>query len=71
VPVTDQELAAYLALVHLASPEAVGTSNFRPQLDVDIFTVWNATGPTLQAVLKREGEAVVCPELNTRFPAAA
>jgi hypothetical protein len=37
-----------------------------------ILTVWNAAdSPKLRAVLRREGEAVVCPELRTRYPGAA
>jgi hypothetical protein len=69
VPV-DGPLAAYLALLHTAGFEAL-QRNFRPAVSADVFTVWNATGPDLRAVLKREGEGVVCPELGTRYPAAA
>jgi len=28
-------------------------------------------GPDLRAVLKRDGECVVCPELGARYPVAA
>ena len=34
-------------------------------------TTWAATGPRLREVLKRTGEIIVCPELGTRWPAAA
>jgi hypothetical protein len=73
VPVTDdRELAAYLALVHLVSPEALNEVPIVPVLSVDPWTVWNAANsPTLRPVLKREADAVVCPELGTRFPRAA
>jgi hypothetical protein len=71
LPVTDKELAAWLALLHLCGPEAVGTPDFRPGVDTDIFTLWAAAGPELRAVLKREGERIVCPELGTRYPAWA
>jgi hypothetical protein len=30
-----------------------------------------ATSKELQAVFKRNGESVVCPEFGTRYPAAA
>jgi hypothetical protein len=72
VPVTeDRELAAYLALVHLASHEATLKTPV-PPLNVDPWTVWNASdSSTLRPVLKREPDAVVCPELGTRFPRAA
>jgi hypothetical protein len=68
IPVT-QPLAAYLALLHVCGPEAV-QHKFSPAFSVDIFTVWNAVGPDLRAVLKRDGAAVVCPELGTRYQAA-
>ena len=68
-PVADP-LTAYLALLHICGPEAV-QHDFRPTLSVDIFTVWNATGPGLKAVLRRDGARVVCPELGTRYPTAA
>ena len=63
-------LAAYLALLHTCGPEAL-QREFQPKVEADIFTVWNATGPDLRAVLKRDGERIVCPELGTKYPAAA
>jgi len=71
LPVTDRELAAYLALLHICGPEARGALDFRPHVEADVFTLWAATGPEARAVLKRDGEAVTCPELGTRFPWAA
>ena len=68
-PVTGA-LAAYLALLHVCGPEAL-QKEFRPELSADIFTVWGAVGPDLRAVLKREGERIVCSQLGTRHPAAA
>jgi hypothetical protein len=72
LPVT-RELAAYLALAHLCCPErlSLGEPGFRPAVDVDTFTLWAAAGPDARAVLRREGEAVVCPQLGSRFPWAA
>jgi hypothetical protein len=61
-------MAAYLALFSICGPRSL-QSNF--QLTADIFTVWSATGPDLRVVLKREGEAIVCPALGTRYPTAA
>src|SRR5262245_54342691 len=61
-PVTGV-LAGYLALLHLCGPEAL-QRDLRLDLAPDIFTLWNATGPDLKAVLKRDGERVVCPELG-------
>jgi hypothetical protein len=65
-------LAAYLLLLHLCGPEAVQQpQNFQPLVGSDLFTLWNAVGPDLRAVLKRDGPCIVCPELGTRYPAAA
>ena len=63
-------LAAYLALLHICGPEAL-QKEYRPHVDVDSWTVWRATSQNLQRVLKREGEAVSCPRLGTRYPPAA
>jgi hypothetical protein len=68
-PVTGP-LAAYLALLHICGPEAL-QKDLNPQVSVDLFSVWAAVGPDLRAVLKREGGHIVCPELGTRYPAAA
>jgi hypothetical protein len=61
-------LAAYLVLVHIAS--RLASSDHAPPalLHADIFTVWNAMGPRLREVLRREGETIVCRELGTRWP---
>jgi hypothetical protein len=64
-------LSAYLALLHVCGPEAVRPWPTPPANNADIFTVWNATGPDLREVLKRDGASVVCPELGTKFPATA
>ncbi len=65
-------LAAYLALLHTCGPEAVqDTDKIGTPVEVDIFTVWSATGPKPKEVLKRDGSHVVCPELGTRYPTAA
>jgi hypothetical protein len=67
VPVSGQ-LAAFLGLYHLCGPE--WKADPRPQCDSGVFTIWNATGPDLRAVLKRDGEAISCPELGTEWPTA-
>jgi hypothetical protein len=59
-----------LALASVCSHEAL-RREFVPEIDTDIFSVWNATGPDLKAVLKREDGRIVCSELGTRYPAAA
>lgn len=63
-------LAAYLALLHTCGHEAL-QSEFLPKVEADVFTTWAATSPDLKAVLKRDSDAIVCPQLHTRYPAAA
>jgi hypothetical protein len=70
-PISSNPLAAYLALLHVCGPEATMNEEPVPVITTDIFTLWNAAGPDLKAVLKRDAGHVVCPELGTRFPAAA
>ena len=51
--------------------EALG-ERFRPHVDVDgVDLLWNGSGPTLRAVLRRDGARVACPQLEKRFPRAA
>jgi hypothetical protein len=64
-------LAGYLALLHVCGPEAVSGASAPPHFAADFFSVWNAAGPELRLVLKRDGQHIVCPELGTRWPAAA
>ena len=65
----EGNLAAYLALLHTCGIEAPDDG---PRPHVDCWTVWNASNnPMLRRVLKREPDAVACPELGTRFPRAA
>jgi hypothetical protein len=66
-----QPLAAYLVLLHICGIEAVKHSTAPPQLHTDIFTLWGAAGPVLREYLKRQGESVTCPALDTRWPTAA
>jgi hypothetical protein len=63
-------VGAYLALLHTCGPVAK-QQRFRPPIDVDLFTTWNAAGPRLREVLKREGEHIVCPQLGTSYPRVA
>jgi hypothetical protein len=69
MPVTGA-MAAYLALLHVCGPEA-RQHDFRPTVDVDVWTVWRSTSAELQAVLKRDGEQLICPALGTRWPVSA
>jgi hypothetical protein len=72
VPVVTGELAAFVALLHLCGPEAVKKGFTAPPVETDSFSVWAAAqGGELQAVLRRRGEAIICPELGTAFPKAA
>ena len=64
-------LSAYLALFHVAGPRDLAAYVSPIPLNADCFTTWNAVGPDLRAVVKRDGEAIVCPELGTKFPPAA
>ncbi len=68
--IINPPLTAYLALLHICGPEALGKTP-PPQFAADIFTVWGATGPRLREVLRRDGGRIVCPELGTLYPAAA
>ena len=64
-------LAAYLALMHVCGPESVVGGRQQPGPAADILTIWNATGPALKEVLRRDGEHIVCLELGTCYPAKA
>jgi hypothetical protein len=64
-------LAAYLALFHIAGPRDLAAHVAQIPLIADSFTTWNAVGPDLRAVVKRDGERIVCPELGTKFPPVA
>jgi hypothetical protein len=64
-------LFEFLTLVHLCSKLAVpgqAPPAFGP---VNFFRLWNAASPELREFLRCEGEAVVCPGLNTRWRPAA
>jgi hypothetical protein len=65
-----EPLAAYLVLFGLCGPEAPG-SHTPPPFASDPFSVWAAAGRELRAVLRRHGAAIECPELGTRWSAAA
>jgi hypothetical protein len=72
LPIEDLELAAYVALLHICSPEATVNQDIIPKIAVDIFSVWNAAAnPELREVLQRKGEHIICPALGTRYPRAA
>jgi len=64
-------LSAYLALFHVAGPRELAAHVSALPLSADTFTTWNAVGPDLRAVVKRDGERIVCPELGTKFPPVA
>jgi hypothetical protein len=69
--VIDSQPLAYLALLQTCGIEATERDEPVPIITTDVFTLWNAAGPKLKAVLRRDGGHVICPELGTRFPAAA
>jgi hypothetical protein len=73
LPVDDPELAAYVALLHICSPEATSRNpDIVPQIAVDSFSVWAAAdSPELREVLERKGEHVICPALGTQYPRVA
>jgi len=71
VPNIEQPLSAYLVLLHICGVEAIKHTAAPPELHTDIFTLWGAAGPTLRQYLKRQGQCVVCPQLDTRWQAAA
>ena len=64
-------LAAFLVLLHLAGPEARPRSEAPRFVTVDLFTLWNAASPELRGFLRRHGEVVTCPELETTYGTAA
>ena len=66
----DEPLAAFLVLYGLAGFEAPG-SRTPPPFASDLFSVWAAAGWELRAVLRRQGAAIECPELGTRWAAVA
>ena len=70
-PEIAPSLSSYLALLVVAGPRALAERMTGIELDGDVFTTWAATGPDLKSVLKPNGAQIVCPELGTRYPAAA
>ena len=64
-------LAAFLVLLHLAGPEARPHAAVPRLVTVDLFTLWNAAGPELRGFLRRHGQVIACPELNTTYGTAA
>jgi hypothetical protein len=69
-PLVTGPLAAYLTLLHTCGIEAK-QRKYCPTFETDIWTLWNAAGPELKEVLKREGSTIVCPALGTSHPAVA
>ena len=70
-PEITKPLSAYLALFCVAGPGDLAAHVFAIPFNADVFSTWNATGPDLRAVLKREGGDIVCPELGTRSAPSA
>jgi hypothetical protein len=62
---------SYLALLTLAGPRDLAAHVSAIPLNADFFSVWNAAGPGLKEVIERDGDRILCPELGTRYPAAA
>jgi hypothetical protein len=69
-PPISGNLASYITLLYVCGPAALG-SDPPPPVEVDSWTVWRAASPALRNVLKREGEAIICPKLGKRYPMAA
>ena len=70
----DPELSAYLALVHLVGIRAIRDSDVTLDVRADVRLVWQAAdSPGLRGAghLEMIGGVICCPELNTRYPAAA
>jgi hypothetical protein len=61
------ELAAYIALLHLVGIEGRMREDPPAPLSADLFTTWNSAGPRLRAYVRRDGEALVCVALGTRW----
>lgn len=62
-------LAAFITLLHLCGVEAT-QKDFRPKTQTDVFSVWGAAGRELREVLRRDGGAIRCLELQTEWRAA-
>ncbi|WP_454621312.1 hypothetical protein [Bradyrhizobium cenepequi] len=67
-PPFDATLSACITLLHLCGIEH---GNDAHDVDSDIFSMLSAAGPRLREVIKRDGEAVTCPELGTSYPRRA
>jgi hypothetical protein len=70
-PEVTGPLAAYLALFFIAGPRDLAAHVSAIPLGAEVFSTWNAVGPDLRAVLKRDGATIICPELGTKFPPVA
>jgi hypothetical protein len=42
-----------------------------PHISADIFTLTVTAGPDLEPFIKRDGAALVCPDLKKRYPPSA
>ena len=63
-------LSNYLALLIVAGPRVLAERISGIELNADVFSTWAAVGPDLKSVVRVDGAAVVCPELDTRWLAA-
>ena len=64
-------LASYLVLLHVCGVEGK-EDKFKPNCcPVDLWTIMATASLEVREVLRRKGDAVVCPELGTRWPTAA
>jgi hypothetical protein len=62
-------LAAFLVLLHTCGHEWQAEW---PTLEtMDPWTVWRCASEELRAVLRRDGQHILCPELGTSYPARA
>jgi hypothetical protein len=59
-------LASYIALLHLCGHEALNNDPAPIIEKLDAWTIMRSASNDVYRVLKRDGEAVICPRLGTR-----
>ena len=64
----EGDAAAFIVLNHISGPEY---DTPPPKVSINAWSLWRCAGPDLKVVLKHKSDAIVCPELGTRYPAAA
>lgn len=70
----DNDMGAFIALLHTVGPEAPqgGSPDTLPAVSTDPWSLWSAVGPKLQDYITRDGAgAIYCTGLGTRYPRRA